>query len=110
MKLKTQRTIAHPGSPQPKIKPPSATRALLLNPPTQAEVLDGDGPATPQRSRKLTHRWRAPTLKFSPRKRGQGRAAVFAARRSSVPLTPCRGEYARESLCVRHFRAHSHDD
>jgi len=25
MKLKTQRTIAHPGRPQPKIKPPSAT-------------------------------------------------------------------------------------
>jgi plasmid stabilization system protein ParE len=51
---------------------------------------------------------RANTQVFAS-ERGQGRAAVFAARRS-VPLTPCRGEYAREWLCARHFRAHSHDD
>lgn len=51
---------------------------------------------------------RANTQLFAS-ERGQGRAAVFAARRS-VPLTPCRGEYAREWLCARHFRAHSHDD
>lgn len=63
-------------------------------------------------SRKLIHHQsqflRAPTVFFAS-ERGQGRAALFAARRSK-PLTPWRGEYAGEWLCAQQFRAHNHDD
>jgi hypothetical protein len=64
------------------------------------------------RSRKLTHHLshflRAPTVFFAS-ERGQGRAALFAARRSK-PLTPRRGEYAGSWLCAQQYRAHNHDD
>ena len=46
---------------------------------------------------------------FFASERGQGRAALFAARRSES-LTPRRGEYAVEWLCAQHFRAQSRDD
>ena len=48
----------------------------------------------------------APLLVAS--ERGQGRAALFAARRSA-PLTPWRGTYAQEWLWARYLGAYSHD-
>lgn len=46
---------------------------------------------------------------YEASERGQGRAALFAARRS-VPLRPLRGAYAWQWLWARHLGAHSHDD